>query len=67
MNPFTWIASRVRSAVVQGFSQGLEDIGAITETPIDPNQALLNLQTKLALPAPTPTTEETEPKSRKKS
>jgi hypothetical protein len=60
LNPFLWITSRVRAAVVQGFAQGLEDIGATQEASIDPIQALANLQARLALPAPITPSEETE-------
>jgi hypothetical protein len=67
MNPFAWIASRVRAAVVQGFAQGLDDIGATTDQPIDPTQALNHLQTRLALTPPkTETTEPEEPETANK-
>lgn len=51
-NPFNWIAEKIRGAVIKGFTAGLHDIGAIDEHPIDPNQALLNLRSQLALPEP---------------
>lgn len=66
INPFAWIASRVRASVVQGFTEGLNDIGALTDQSIDPHQALTNLNNRLALTAPKENTEEIEGSSRKK-
>jgi hypothetical protein len=60
LNPFAWIANQVRASVVQGFKQGLDDIGATNEVPLDPIQSLANLQAKLALPSSPSQPEETE-------
>lgn len=53
LNPFGWIANRVRQAVHAGFAKGLEDIGALDDVPTDSPLALLQERMR-ALPSAEP-------------
>ena len=68
-NPFSYIASKVRAAVVEGFTAGLEDIGAFQDNqPGNPLEALRGRIQSIADKQPQAQPEETETtRSKRKS